>query len=67
MFLGCPIVGDKVYGHRKPSIEINRHFLHASRLKIMLPGKEDINTFEAPLPGELVEVLKELRSGIILS
>ena len=62
MFLGCPIVGDKVYGHRKQSIELDRHFLHATRLKIILPGEKVAKTFEAPLPGELVEVLDELRS-----
>ena len=61
MFLGCPIVGDKIYGHRKPSFDINRHFLHASKLKITLPGKENPQTFEAPVPGELVDVLTVLR------
>ena len=62
MFLGCPIVGDKIYGHRKQSIEIDRHFLHAARLKIILPGEKVARTFEAPLPGELVVVLEGLRS-----
>lgn len=62
MFLGCPIVGDKIYGHRKQSIEINRHFLHAARLKIVLPGEKAVRTFEAPLPGELVDALDELRN-----
>jgi len=61
MFLGCPIVGDKVYGHRKQSIEIDRHFLHAAKLKIILPGEESAKTFEAPLPGELQEILELLR------
>jgi 23S rRNA pseudouridine1911/1915/1917 synthase len=60
-FLGCPIVGDKVYGHRKQSIEIDRHFLHAARLKIVLPGEDQPRTFEAPLPNELQEVLDTLR------
>jgi len=62
MFLGCPIVGDKVYGHRKQSIDIDRHFLHAAKLKIILPGEQQAQTFEAPLPGELISVLDELRS-----
>jgi 23S rRNA pseudouridine1911/1915/1917 synthase len=60
MFLGCPIVGDKIYGHRKQSIEIDRHFLHAARLKIVLPGEKQARTFDAPLPGELVDVLERL-------
>ena len=61
MFLGCPIVGDKVYGHRKQSIELDRHFLHAARLKIVLPGEKDVRSFEAPLPDDLKVVLDSLR------
>ena len=61
MFLGCPIVGDKVYGHRKLSIDIDRHFLHAAKLKIILPGKNQPQTFEAPLPEELQTILDSLR------
>lgn len=61
MFLGCPIVGDKVYGHRKQSIELDRHFLHAARLKIVLPGEKNARTFEAPLPDDLQAILDSLR------
>jgi 23S rRNA pseudouridine1911/1915/1917 synthase len=60
-FLGCPIVGDKVYGRRRGSVEIDRHFLHAARLKIILPGKNKPQTFEARLPGELQAILDSLR------
>jgi 23S rRNA pseudouridine1911/1915/1917 synthase len=62
-FLGCPIVGDEVYGRKKPSLEIDRHFLHAYRLKILLPGESESNVFEAPLPDELEHVLAALRAG----
>lgn len=61
-FLGCPIVGDEVYGRKKPSLEINRHFLHAYRLKIVLPGEKETQFFEAPLPNELEQVLVVLRN-----
>ena len=61
MFLGCPIVGDKIYGHRKQSLELDRHFLHATRLKIILPGEKDASVFEAELPEELGKLLDELR------
>jgi pseudouridine synthase, RluA family len=60
-FLGCPVVGDQVYGRKKPSVEINRHFLHAYRLKIILLGEKEPKAFEAPLPKELIEVLERLR------
>ena len=61
-FLGCPIVGDEVYGKKKFSVEINRHFLHAYRLKIVLPGEKEARLFEAPLPEELERVLVSLRN-----
>lgn len=60
-FLGCPIVGDEVYGRKKPSIDLDRHFLHAYRLKIVLPGQEEPKFLEAPLPEELERVLQSLR------
>ncbi|GAB4415950.1 MAG: RluA family pseudouridine synthase [Anaerolineales bacterium] len=60
-FLGCPIVGDKVYGRRKPSVPLRRHFLHAHQLEINLPGEHELCTFTADLPDELVQVLETLR------
>ncbi len=61
-FLGCPIVGDTIYGHRKPSVDLQRHFLHAARLTIQLPGEDQARTFEAALPPELTQLLADLRS-----
>ena len=61
-FLGCPIVGDEVYGRRNSPTRIERHFLHAYRLKIVLPGEEEPRVFEAVLPDELERVLNNLRS-----
>jgi len=52
-----------VYGRKKASVEIDRHFLHAHRLKIVLPGEREARLFEAPLPAELVEVLDKVRGG----
>lgn len=60
-FLGCPIIGDKVYGRKKSSLEIERHFLHAYRLKIVLPGENEQRVFEAELPADLLKVLNILR------
>jgi 23S rRNA pseudouridine1911/1915/1917 synthase len=61
-FLKCPIVGDEVYGRKKFSVEINRHFLHAYRLNIVLPGEKQPSVFEAPLPDELEQVLAAVRA-----
>jgi len=60
-FLGTPIVGDKVYGHRNPTIPLDRHFLHAARLTIQLPGEKSVRTFDAPLPPDLSQILQDLR------
>jgi len=61
-FLECPIVGDKVYGRKSQSVQLDRHFLHAARLKITLPGEKKPRQFEAPLPGDLEAVLVALRN-----
>ena len=61
-FIHCPIVGDTLYGHRHPTLPISRHFLHAARLTIQLPGESSLRTFSAPLPPELEQVLNSLRN-----
>lgn len=62
-FIGCPIVGDSIYGRRKQNLTINRMFLHAWKLTLQLPGDPEERTFYAPLPEELMEVLNSLKSG----
>jgi 23S rRNA pseudouridine1911/1915/1917 synthase len=61
-FIGCPVTGDTVYGHRHATVALKRHFLHAVRLTILLPHELQTRTFEAPLPVELVHVLEILRA-----
>lgn len=63
-FLGCPITGDRVYGHKRATLVINRHFLHAARLTIHLPNETEPRTFQAPLGAELTEILESMRRGI---
>jgi 23S rRNA pseudouridine1911/1915/1917 synthase len=60
-FLGCPIVGDRVYGRRKPTIDIPRQFLHAQILRLTLPSEKEPRMFEAAMPDDLIEVLEHLR------
>lgn len=59
-FINCPIVGDKVYGRKTQTLEIERHFLHAARLKIILPGETTPREFQAALPDELQALLENL-------
>jgi len=60
--IGCPIVADTVYGRRHPSLPLERHFLHAARITILLPGEKTPRTFESPLPPDLQSMLGYLRA-----
>lgn len=62
-FLDCPIAADTVYGRRKASVDLDRHFLHAAGLKFRLPGEETKREFQAPLPEDLARLLERLRSS----
>jgi len=59
-FLGCPVAGDSIYGHRKVTIPLKRQFLHAYRLTIYFPYEKESRTFEAALPLELQQILESL-------
>ncbi len=60
-FIGCPVVGDTVYGRRTATLPTQRHFLHAARLTVRLPGEDQPRTFHAPLPDDLQQLLQHLR------
>ena len=62
-WLGYPIVGDAVYGHRRQRLLRGRHFLHAARLRFTHPATGEEVEFEAPLPPKLAAILKRLRRG----
>ena len=64
-FIGCPVTGDSIYGRRKPTLPLNRHFLHAYRLHFIIPGEATPRSFEAPLPSELQQIINNLRQEII--
>ncbi|MBT3669628.1 MAG: RluA family pseudouridine synthase [Chloroflexi bacterium] len=61
-FIGSSIVGDRVYGRKRPSLPLKRQFLHAAELEITLPGKDKQQAFTAELPSNLQIILDELRS-----
>lgn len=60
-FIGNPVVGDQVYGRKKPSLYLKRQFLHAAEIRIMIPGVTGMQTYKAPLPEDLNTVLENLR------
>lgn len=55
-----PIVGDTIYGTRRQPLPLDRHFLHAHRLRIRLPRDGAEHEFVAPLPAELQAILDRL-------
>jgi 23S rRNA pseudouridine1911/1915/1917 synthase len=66
--IGHPIAGDPVYGtgtsRRGPDQGgLARLFLHAWRLELTSPSSGELLRVEAPLPGELEDVLEELRAS----
>jgi 23S rRNA pseudouridine1911/1915/1917 synthase len=60
-FMNCPVAGDQTYGKRHSSINLDRQFLHAAELVILLEGEEQPRRFFAPLPQDLETVLQQLR------
>lgn len=59
-FLGCPVVGDTVYGKKKNALGLTRQFLHAWKIAFTLPRTGRAVSFTAPLPNELRAVLHQL-------
>ena len=59
--LGCPVIGDKVYGKSALDKKLDpvpaRQMLHAWKLKLWHPVKKAEMAFEAPLPGDLMAYL----------
>lgn len=61
--IGCPVVGDPLYGTKKAGrLPAPRLFLHAKTLAFTHPVTDEQMTFSAPLPEALEEVLKKLRT-----
>lgn len=60
-FIGCPVVGDRVYGFRKQRLSLKRQFLHAALLAFTHPRSEERLKFESPLPPSLQNILDKLR------
>lgn len=60
-FIGCPVVGDRVYGFRKQRTRMKRHFLHAATLAFDHPASGDRMQFEVPLPVSLQQIMDKLR------
>ncbi len=62
--LGCPIIGDRLYGakFKAPWVPSDRFFLHAWKLAFPHPRDGKVMSFRSPLPDELIAALRGARS-----
>ncbi|MCY3916126.1 MAG: RluA family pseudouridine synthase [Chloroflexi bacterium] len=60
-FIGCPVVGDAVYGYRKQRVKMKRQFLHAHELAFDHPASGERLAFVSELPDALVDVMGKMR------
>jgi 23S rRNA pseudouridine1911/1915/1917 synthase len=55
--LGCPVLGDPLYGGADPRFPGATLMLHAWRLRIVVPGEASAREFRAPLPDRFKSLL----------
>lgn len=58
--IGHPLVGDPQYGGRRPTLGLERPFLHARELSFDHPTTRERLTFESALPRDLADFLGRL-------
>jgi 23S rRNA pseudouridine1911/1915/1917 synthase len=56
--LQCGIVGDAVYGRRRPRYQAPRQMLHAWRLALPHPDTGETVTFTAPIPADMTACIE---------
>jgi 23S rRNA pseudouridine1911/1915/1917 synthase len=76
--IGHPVAGDTLYGApreiqpgrttgtrvtTRPTLHLERNFLHAAAIGFQQPNSGDRLELQAPLPGELLDFLNRLRAG----
>ncbi len=59
-YLGCPILGDPLYGNKTQLFPDATLMLHSRLLSIRLPGQAAFSEFKAPVPRRFKKVLKTL-------
>jgi len=59
-FIGYPVVGDQIYGHKKQELTINRQALHSHILGFVHPFTKKYMEFCAPLPNDMQELITSL-------
>ena len=65
--IGHPLLGDLVYGHKRPEKGLSGQCLHARALRFVHPRTGELVTFTCPLPEYFQDVLARLGTPIGLS
>lgn len=58
--IGCPILGDPIYGSKHQVFPSATLMLHSSQLSLRLPQSQEFSSFKAPTPIRFKKVLKVL-------
>lgn len=59
-YIGCPVLGDSVYGHKDKYFPDAKLMLHSKRLEITLPGETQVSVFSSPAPERIKMVMEKL-------
>lgn len=59
-YLGHPILGDTVYGAKKPVPGLTGQCLHAVGLQFIHPRTKELVSLSCPLPGEFIAALRKI-------
>ena len=59
-YLGCPILGDPIYGTKDSLFDSATLMLHSKTLGIRLPQNEDFTTFDSTVPIRFKKVMQKL-------
>lgn len=60
-YIGCPILGDKIYGKQDSLFPDATLMLHSRQMILKLPGEEKYRRFKASIPERFVTVLRILK------
>jgi 23S rRNA pseudouridine1911/1915/1917 synthase len=59
-YIGCPVLGDPLYGFADPIFLQATLMLHSRSLSITLPREQNERIFKAPIPERFVAMIREL-------
>mgnify|MGYP003478099231 FL=1 len=59
-YLGCPILGDPIYGTKDSLFDSATLMLHSKTLGIRLPQNSEFTTFDSSVPIRFKKVMQKL-------